>query len=275
MKTTTIDDNDDDDDDNDDDGWLVLPSRGASENASAAERWRPGKRGEVEGCKLQSQSVFMGDGVRWNSPLHLAPKKQFTFRRLPILGMVFRQVRAYVAWRLRSIHPNPGPRRRDKSDEAKKARRERRKVGRQERKERKKRESQVGDRREMVVATWNVQRMSLKSREKRKAREVAAYVKECGWDVVLLSEVLAEGEGVVWMGEEEERVAFVHSERAGVLLRGDVLQAWCEEGVVKKFSKRHVSVKVKGVVLTATYLPVRMGGNAMEVVRSWRFWRSM
>ena len=107
--------------------------------------------------------------------------------------------------------------------------------------------------------------MSLKSREKTKARSVAEYARVCGWDVVLLSEVLAEGEGEVWMGEEEERVAFVHSERAAVLLRGDVLQAWCEEGMVKKFFKRHVSVKVKGVVLTATYLPVRTGGNAMEV----------
>ena len=157
MKTTTIDDNDDDDDDNDDDGWLVLPSRGASENASAAERWRPGKRGEVEGCKLQSQSVFMGDGVRWNLPLHLAPKKHFNFRRLPILGMVFRQVRAYVAWRLRIIHPNPGPRRRDKSDEAKAAKREKKKARKRERQERKAREGQRGERREMVVVTWNVQ----------------------------------------------------------------------------------------------------------------------
>ena len=86
--------------------------------------------------------------------------------------------------------------------------------------------SQIKD--ELVIVTWNVQRMSLGERRKRKARAVAEYAKKSGWDVVLLSEVRAEGEGVVWMGEEEERVVIVHSEKAGVLLRGDAVKGWCE-----------------------------------------------
>ena len=100
----------------------------------------------------------MGIGVRRRSPHLLAPKKLFNIRRLPSLGMVFRQVKAFVAWRLRTIHPNPGPRRRDKSDEAKVARRERRKVRRKERREQRVRERQSGvsEKRVMVVLTWNV-----------------------------------------------------------------------------------------------------------------------
>ena len=50
------------------------------------------------------------------------------------------------------------------------------------------------------VVTWNVQRMSLGGRWKRKAREVAKYASECKWDVVLLNEVRSEGRSV-WMGE--------------------------------------------------------------------------
>ena len=82
---------------------------------------------------------------------------------------------------------------------------------------------------------------------------------------MLLSEVWAEGEGVVWMGEEEERVAIVFGEKAGVLLRGEILKAWCSEGMQKKISSRHVSIKVKGIMLTVTYLPVRVVGREVEV----------
>ena len=83
--------------------------------------------------------------------------------------------------------------------------------------------------------------------------------------MVLLSEVRADGEGVVWMGEEEERVVIVHSERAGVMLRGDALKGWCEGGMKKKVSRRQVSVKVKEVVCVATYMPVSVHGNAEEI----------
>ena len=139
----------------------------------------------------------MGNGVVWKVPHHAAPEKLIIFRHQPITGKI-----------------------------------ERRKARRQEKRE-ERAQAKVSEVREIVVVAWNVQRMSLVSREKRKARSVAEYARKCGWDVVLLSEVWAEGEGVVWMGEEEERVAIVHSEKAGVLLRGDALKWWCEEGMKK------------------------------------------
>ena len=217
------------------------------------------------------QSVFfVGNGVGWRLPPHSAPEKLNIFRHLPIRGEIFRLGRRSIigllSWKLRTIHPNPGPRGRNKSEEGKEARRERRKKRRQEKRHERAQAkvSKVSEVREIVVVTWNVQRMSLVSREKRKAKAVAEYARRSGWDVVLLSEVWAEGEGVVWMGEEEERVAIVYGEKAGVLLRGEILKAWSAEGMRKKISPRHVSVKVKGMMLTATYLPVRVVGREVE-----------
>ena len=80
-----------------------------------------------------------------------------------------------------------------------------------------------------------------------------------------VAEVRAPEEGVVWLGQDEEQVVVVHSERAGVMMRGDALKWWCEGGMVRKMAKRTVSVKVKGVQLTSTYQPVWDGGNSGEI----------
>ena len=55
-------------------------------------------------------------------------------------------------------------------------------------------------------------------------REVAEFMRKQGWDVVLLSEVRASEEGIVWLGRDEEAVVVVHSERAGVMMRGEVMK---------------------------------------------------
>ena len=94
---------------------------------------------------------------------------------------------------------------------------------------------------------------------------MAEVARKSEWDVVLLSEVKAEEEGVVWLGQDEERVGVVHSRRAGVLLRGEALRWWCAEGMRKKVEERVVSVKVKEWVLTAVYMPVQVRGNEAEV----------
>ena len=57
-----------------------------------------------------------------------------------------------------------------------------------------------GTREEMVVVTWNVRSLSLRDANRRKSRMVAAYAEKCRCDVVLLSEVRAEEEGIVWLG---------------------------------------------------------------------------
>ena len=106
-------------------------------------------------------------------------------------------------------------------------------------------------------------------RGKRKARAVAEFARKEGWDVVLLSELWAERDGVVWMGDDEHRVVFVHSRRAGVLLRGELMKAWIEGGMVKKVDERHVTVKVRGLVMTASYMPVWVRGKERDVEAEW------
>ena len=159
------------------------------------------------------------------------------------------------------VHPNPGPRRHT-TPEAKAARMTRRRARRAEKREQRTREqSKVEEKKEVVVVTWNVQRMSMGERSKRKARAVAEFATKSGWDAVLLAELWAERSGVVWMGEEEKRVVFVHSKRAGVMLRGELMKAWIEEGMMQKVDERHVSVKVKGLLLTSSYMPVSVRGK--------------
>ena len=92
-----------------------------------------------------------------------------------------------IKFNLMTIHPNPGPRNRDKTEEGKMRRRERRKEKRKEKRKQKEEEKFKF----LRVATWNVQRMSLDTRNKRKTKSVAEYASKSNWDVVLLSEVRA------------------------------------------------------------------------------------
>ena len=173
---------------------------------------------------------------------------------------------AEIRMRLQSIHPNPGPR--DKTEEGKRRRMERKKAARKRKREVRelqRREEAAGrSKEELVVVVWNVQGMSLRGLWRRKARSVAKVARDEKWDAVLLSEVRAEGEGVVWMGQDEELTAIVHGMRAAIMLRGELLKRWCEGGQKKKVSGRSVSVKVDGVVLVSTYMPVS-GSPELEV----------
>ena len=217
----------------------------------------------------------MGNGVGADQPAASPPK---TIARLGPTRSVVRRVPGKderrrrlteVRMRLQSIHPNPGPR--DKSDEGKRRRRERRKAARERKREvrsQQRRDEAAGRQKpELVVVTWNVQGMSLRGLWKRKAKLVAQMAKEQGWDAVLLTEIKADGVGVVWMGQDEELAAIIHAEKAAILLRGELLKRWCDEGQKKKMMDRVVSVKVGGVVLVSVYVPVWSEGRREEIER--------
>ena len=213
----------------------------------------------------------MGSGVGTDQPAASPPK---TNARLgpsrPVSGGVpgqnERRRTTEVRMRLQSIHSNPGPR--DKSEEGKARRKERRKAARERKRQaraQQRRDEAAGrQKEELVVVTWNVQGMSLRGLWKRKAKCVAKFAGDAGWDAVLLSEVRADKEGVVWMGQDAGLTAIVHGERAGIMLRGELLKRWCEGGQKKKVSGRTVSIKADGVVLVATYMPVS-GSAVLEV----------
>ena len=71
-----------------------------------------------------------------------------------------------------------------------------------------------------------------------------------------LTELGAEGEGVVWLGQEECRVAVVHVRRNGELLRGGALEAWISEGQCKWVSERVTAVVFAGMRVVSAYQPI-------------------
>ena len=80
----------------------------------------------------------MGNGVVRNLPHRAAPKKLSIFRQQPNLG-IFRLGQraraAVVAFDLVTIHPNPGPTCRDRTEEGRRRKRERRYIRRKEKAE--------------------------------------------------------------------------------------------------------------------------------------------
>ena len=57
---------------------------------------------------------------------------------------------------------------------------------------------------------------------------MAERVRQEGWEMVLLTELRADEEGLVWLGEDEERVVLIHGKKAGVMLREEGLEKWVE-----------------------------------------------
>ena len=57
--------------------------------------------------------------------------------------------------------------------------------------------------------------------QEERLRSVAERVRQERWEMVLLTELRADEEGMVWLGEDEERVVLIHGKMAGVMLRGE------------------------------------------------------
>ena len=165
-----------------------------------------------------------------------------------------------VAFRLITIEDNPGPTR-DKTVEGRSRKMARKQVKRTEKQNKK----TAAKQNTLRIVTWNVQRMSVGTNNKRKLRMVAKYAEDNNWDVVLLSEVRADNDGVIWLGENENLTAVVHSEKAAVLLRGHLLRLWCDGGQIANYKERCMTVRLGKFVLVAVYVPVWTGSNDIEI----------
>ena len=87
-------------------------------------------------------------------------------------------------------------------------------------------------------------------------KRVCEKVEKEGWKIVLFTELTAAGDGVVWLREGGNKFAVIHSARAGILLRGDSLNKWIEDGSQKWFDERVVTVVLGGMRLVSTYQPI-------------------
>ena len=155
------------------------------------------------------------------------------------------------------IHPHPGPSRRGVRSRGERRRERNDRRGVRRKAERVQRDRSVGREggRETLITTWNVRRVSVRENNRRRLRRIAERVIKEKWEVVLLTELKAEEDGVVWLGEEEEEVALVHGKKAGIMLRGTALRRWVEEGQQKWIGERVVAVVMGGLRLVSVYQP--------------------
>ena len=112
----------------------------------------------------------------------------------------------------------------------------------------------------LLDVTWNVRRLIVRETNRRRLRSVAERVRQERWEMVLLTELRADEEGVVCLGEDEESVVLIHGKKAGVMLRGEALEKWVEGGQQKWFGERVVAVVVGGFRLVSVYQPSWGGG---------------
>ena len=109
---------------------------------------------------------------------------------------------------------------------------------------------------ESVIVTWNVQGMSVRENNRARMRKVAEKIVREEWEIVCLTEIRAECEGVVWLGEDECRVVLIHGKRSGVMLRGIAMEIWVEEGQRKWLNERVSAVVLGGMRVVSAYQPV-------------------
>ena len=67
----------------------------------------------------------------------------------------------------------------------------------------------------------------------------------------------------------------IHGKKAAILLRGELLQRWCDEGQMKVIKERSVAVKVGSMTLISTYIPVDTGANEDDIEETWEEVRNL
>ena len=187
------------------------------------------------------------------------------FRTAASLRQGLRSTAALIAAQLAtSVHPNPGPgarRGRRGRSEANRGRRNERRYERRRERARRRRRMAVRTSRnvgvnEGVIVTWNVQGMSVRANNRDRMRRVADKIVKEGWEIVCLTEIRVECEGVVWMGEDECRVVMIHGKRCGIMLRGNAMEKWVQEGQKKWMNDRVTAVVLGGMRVVSAYQPV-------------------
>ena len=193
------------------------------------------------------------------SPLGLAPQE--------------RQLDTLVKKQLETIHPHPGPRREktNKSDEMRRRRRERR-YGERRRRRDIRHQHQIAPKRRregrLEIITWNVQSVSLRENNRRRFRRILEVIEKKKWQVTLLTEIKAQTRGVLWFGEDQNRMAVIHSERTAIVLSGEMMDRWIASNQIKKFSERSTTVIIDGLKFMSIYQPLWSNGReGIEVFR--------
>ena len=81
--------------------------------------------------------------------------------------------------------------------------------------------------------TWNVQGLSLRERNWERLLRVLERVKMNDREIVCLTDLRAETSWLLCLVEGDEGVAIVHSNKVAVVMRGESLSLWRDEGQQK------------------------------------------
>ena len=111
------------------------------------------------------------------------------------------------------------------------------------------------------IITWNLQGISMRAGNRERLRRTCKKIAEEGWEVVLASEIRSESSGTVWLGEDDNQMAVVHSKRTGVILRGDMLRRWVEGGQRVTHYDRATTVIIENMRLISIYHPHYIGND--------------
>ena len=255
--------------------WLKGKSPGLPPVRQTTHQVGKRKKGDDRKASFQLNLFAATEGFRDSQPGQPLSKQQNgegpSGARTSAGGMVMslRQVTTIISADLQTVHPNPGPSpergrrgRRGKTAEHKEARRERRHNKRKDRAKDKKMRNSEGERSkkgygtEKEIVTWNVQRLSMNQNNRQRLRRVIGRIIKEKWEIVLLSEIRAEEDNVIWFDERDGKVAVIHSKKAAIVLRGETAQIWIEEGQKKWFEDRVVAVVIGGIRYVSVYQPV-------------------
>ena len=143
--------------------------------AKRSKGWKTTREAESERTSIQA--------VFWQRRRSEVAKLPFSLktcwlRSIIIINTVFsdcdrRRRVTEISRKLETIHPNPGPGKRNKTEEGKKLRREKKY---EKRKEKRNEHANTNKNKFLNIITWNVQGMSMDTRNQRKLREVVKYV---------------------------------------------------------------------------------------------------
>ena len=86
----------------------------------------------------------------------------------------------------------------------------------------------------------------MRGNNRNRMRMVLDRIAGQGWELVCLTELKLEGEGVALLGEDEYRVAVVHGRKCCVWLWEGALETWINEGQNKWVSERVTAVVFAG-----------------------------
>ena len=150
------------------------------------------------------------------------------------------------------------------TEDQKKTRRERKKAKR----ESKRKTKLSNNNNNLQILTRNLQGISTRERNRDRLRRTVEHARQQGWDVVLVSEMRSEQDGVIWLGEGDEQAVVVHSMRSGVILRGEALKEWIAGKQQKSFAERVTTTQIGDICLVSVYQHLWSNGvKGIEKVR--------